>query len=47
MRFRNATTGVTVSASDEVGARLSADWEPVDVEKPRRGRKPTVESEDN
>ena len=29
-RFKNAVTGVTVQASDEVAARLSAEWRPVD-----------------
>lgn len=36
-RFKHTVTGVVVSVDDE--KTLSAEWEPVDVEK-RRGRKP-------
>lgn len=31
MRLRNVTTGVVAVVSDEVAARLGADWVPADV----------------
>ena len=38
MRLRNAVTGVTVSVDDDHPIVADAQWEPVDEEKPTRGR---------
>lgn len=37
-RLRNKANGAFVNVSDETAARLSPEWEPAEVEKPKRAK---------